>query len=461
MTKPFGSAIVIGGSIAGLLTARVLSDYFNAVTIIERDELQPESDFRGGVPQARHLHTLLIKGEHILMQLFPGFQQDLEAAGAVVARWGLDSSFLLPAGWTLRFDMGLTSHIITRGQLEKLVRQRITDTPNITFSGGYVVEGLLTDADKKVVEGVHVKARSEAEAREFRADLVVDASGRTSKAPEWLKDLGYEAPPETVIDAHCGYATRWYERPLTTKPHTIAIQARPGEGHYRGGGIMPVEGGRWVVTLLGGNSDFPPTDEDGFLSYAASLPDTSLYEIIKDAKPISPIYGYRRLENRMRHYERLQRRPEQFIVIGDAACALNPIYGQGMSTAALEAEALGQLLARTTSLTGFAQSFQKRLAQVIKGPWLMATSEDMRYPGVEGAKPDWITRMGHRYLDQVVKTIPYDSQMARVFTEVINLLQPFTIMMRPDLIARVLWYALRPPKQAHPNASIPKPAELI
>ncbi|MBZ0289068.1 MAG: tryptophan 7-halogenase, partial [Anaerolineae bacterium] len=276
-------AIIIGGSIAGLLAARVLSEHFDQITIIERDRLPDEGAYRSGVPQARHLHTLLIRGQRIMDNLFPGFTQDLIDAGAPSAVWGLDNRFYTPAGWTQAFDSGYVSNICSRVELEWLVRRRVYAIQNVQFLTERDVLGLITDERHRVVTGVKVESRVDHSADALYADLVVDASGRSSKTPDWLADLGYQRPAETVINAHNGYATRWYEKPApaqgTSNPLAIAVQPRPKEGNYRGGSLLEVEDGRWVVTLLGANADYPPTQEAEFMEFARSLPTPAIYNL--------------------------------------------------------------------------------------------------------------------------------------------------------------------------------------
>lgn len=442
---PGTQAIVIGGSIAGLLAARVLSEYFDMVIVIERDKLPAGTDYRPGTPQARHLHTMLIRGEQALCRLFPGFEEDLKQAGAVQARWGLDNRFCTVGGWTPRFDSGYRSHIMGRIRLEYLVYARVSALANVRFVTETEVTGLLTSPDNRQVNGVFTRSRVNQIEDRIPAQLVVDASGRNSKASQWLTQLGYPAPQETVIDAHCGYATRWYKRSDEFSPEVIAIQTRPNAGLMRGGGLMTVEDHQVVVTLMGGAGDYPPTDEEGFNAYAQSLADPALYEAIQQLTPVSAITGYRRLNNRRLHFERLTRRPEHFLVMGDAAAALNPIYGQGMTKAVLEAELLQKLLQGrdVSKLVGLAARFQRELARVMKGAWMMATGEDMRFPGVEGATPWLGDRIGHAYMDWVAQAMPSSQLVTKHFFEVMTLLRPAASMMRPATLIRVVWHNLR------------------
>lgn len=460
-------AIVIGGSMAGLLAARVLSERFDRVTIIERDELPDGAEYRNGVPQARHLHSLLIKGQEIMDDLFPGFTEEMTAEGCPHGTWGWDLAFLVTGGWTPRFDSGLTNNASGRITLEWLVRRRVKAIQNVAFLTNRQVEGLMSDENRSTVKGVRVLSRGDKSEEILYADLVVDASGRGSKAPEWLKALGYKAPDVTIINAHTGYASRWFKRPaaMVLDYGVVGIQPRPAQKFYRGGGYLKVEGDEIVVTLIGANGDYPPTEEESFVEFARSLPTSILYDIIRHAEPISPIYGYRKLENQERHYERLVRRPENFIVTGDAAVALNPIYGQGMTSAALETLELAKLLKHydVRKLQGFAARFQRQVHKVTRGPWLMATAEDLRYPDVEGSKPGLMTRMIHRYFDLVALAMPHDEVVSNGFFEAMGLVKsPVAAMASPKVLVRVLrhtWFkGLRLPfqenKQSQPEPSV-------
>ncbi len=444
-------AVVIGGSMAGLFTARVLSDHFARVIVIERDSFPDTAEFRNGVPQARHVHALLARGQRIMEDMFPGLAEDFKEIGAPRIEWGTDTAFLTPGGWVKRFATGYQTNLISRIALEHLIRKRLALRRNVEFLPETDVLDLIASEDKGTVVGVNVQSRrdkSEAGHYPIMGDMVVDASGRNSKAPEWLTALGYDAPSVSTVYAYIGYATRWYEAPAGKHDWKVLfINARPEQGLKRGAGIFEVEGGQWVATLGGLNRDYPPTDEAGFLAYAKTVATPAFYEAIKDAKPISPIYGYRYDGNRLRHYEKMTRRPENFLVIGDAVCGFNPLYGQGMTVAALEALRLGELITahkmRSGSLKGLAGSFQKALAGAVRNPWLMATGEDMRYPETEGPKPNAFSRLVQRYINQVNRAMPNDEQLSLAFIETSNLTRPPTGLLSPRLVLRVLGHMVR------------------
>lgn len=432
-------AAVIGGSMTGLLAARVLADYFEQVTVIERDRLPQGAELRNGVPQGRHLHILLAHGFEIMEDLFPGLNDELAAAGVPKTRWGLDSINLTAGGWLPRFESGIVTRTPSRALLDWTIHQRLMQNPRITFLEERQVTGLTATPDNMRVTGVRMKRRGTDEEETLNADLVVDASGRESHTPEWLQSLGYDAPPESHVNAFLGYATRWYERPNdpTIDWRLLLISARPP--HIpRGAAILEVEGGRWVVTVAGINKDYPPADETGFLEFARSLAAPTIYEAIKAAKPISGISGYQRTENRWRHYERLSRLPGNFIVFGDAACAFNPIYGQGLTVGAMSVKTLDACLREDGDLMHLPPRFQKRLASTIKNVWLLATGEDLRYPATEGKRPNASERLTQKYLDRVMRAMPTSTDLTLAFFEVLNLRQPPTALFHPKLVLKVL-----------------------
>ena len=323
---PRGHAIVIGGSITGLLSARVLADHFQQVTVVERDLLLDAPEPRRGVPQARHVHVLLRRGLMILEQLFPGFVEELAEAGAPEVDWTADLVMYTPAGHAPRFPSGLTTRACSRGLLEHRIRRRVAAHPRVTLLPEHEVSHLLPNGDRSRIIGVETGYRGEGEGSDrtsgpVQGDLVVDASGRSSRLPDWLGTLGYERPQETVVNSFLGYATCEYQFRAGFSPgwKVLFVRSRPPHG-TRGGVVFPIENGRWLVNLAGAGVEVPPTDPSGFLEFAHSLIHPALYNAIVDAESIGKIGGYRRTENRFRRYDAMSRRPEGLIVLGDAVC---------------------------------------------------------------------------------------------------------------------------------------------
>lgn len=440
-------AVVIGGSMAGMLAARVLAEHFAHVTIVDRDHWPAEPEFRAGVPQGRHVHIFLARGQQVLEQIFPGIGAKVIAAGAVPIDILNDLQYYSGTGAAPRFPSALRLYLSSRPLLETLVQQELARQPAITFRPGVEAVALVTD-DAGRVAGVELRPRTgtvAAPTETLAADFVVDASGRDSRAPEWLTALGYDSPTQTTVDSHLGYASRIYRRPANAGQDWQALLIpEQAPAILRGGVIWPVEDDQWIVTLAGSGGDYPPTDDAGFLDYTRGMVHQALYTAIKDAEPLSPIYGYRRTANQLRHYERLKRLPANFIVVGDAVCAFNPVYGQGMTAAVLGAVVLQGCWQRYgRERAALPLQFQRALARSNTTPWLLATGSDFRVPGVEGALPPRSARLTHRYLDGVLELITRDREIYTTFIQVAHLLKPPTALFRPTIAAKVGWHLLR------------------
>jgi hypothetical protein len=292
----------------------------------------------------------------------------------------------------------------------------------------------------------------------------VDASGRGSRAPQWLAALGYQPPTETSINSLLGYASRQYRIPAGFQAdwRMLVLNAKP-PGNARTGALVPIEGGRWMVALIGAGRDYPPTDDAGFLEFARGLRSPLLYEAIKAAEPVSAIFGYRNAHNQRRHFERLRRWPEGFVVIGDASCTFNPIYGQGMTVAAMTAVTLDQILTEHRQRSGAdrfgpTRQLQRRVAKTNAGAWTMATTEDLRYPWTEGAQLGLPTRIMHGYADRVLEVANGNPKVNTAFVNVVNLRHPPASLFRPGVLLPVLAQRRAPPLTRPPTTSKPDPA---
>ncbi len=381
----FGHAVVIGSSFAGLTAARVLSDYFAKVTVIDRDGSPDPTEFRRGTPQTRHAHRLLPRGQMILEQQFPGLVDELLTLGAVAIEDGEDISFNYEAGWqTASYRRNWVSLSSSRPLLDATIYRRLATFSNVNFMQGYEAAGLIVRKTQEKAAGVELLCRRcQSAAFELQSDLVVDASGRNSKAPQWLASLGYTPPEEWSVNSFGGYATRIYERPYGFQDDwtTMSVKPTPPNG-TRGGIITPLEGNRWHVTLVGVSEDYPPQDNEDFLEFARSLPTPRLYDAIKGARPLTRPAGFRGTANRVRRYDNLPRYLEGFLALGDAAFILNPIYAQGMTAAAIGSQALDQCLAQQPhgELMGLSRAFQKQLSHSLSRLWHMVTTQDWHWP---------------------------------------------------------------------------------
>ncbi|HRE25529.1 MAG TPA: FAD-dependent monooxygenase, partial [Anaerolineales bacterium] len=413
--------------------------YFERVTLIERDAVDPAPVARKGQPQARHLHGLLASGLEQMTAYFPDLPEALKTAGAIVADLAASMNWYTHGGKRQRLTLGMTSAVMSRPLLESLVRERTLARANIELIDSCSVNGLVSNTDQTRVTGVRIDRRSEHEGpTTLRADLVVDCTGRGSRAPQWLEALGYDAPPESIVRVDVGYATRLYRRapgdPLGTS-WTLVTPEAPRETRF--GGLFPIEGDRWIVSVGGWQGDHAPTDEKAFSEYVRQLASPDIHRIVTQAEPISEIMPFKYPSSLRRHYERLRRFPLGLLVLGDAICSFNPTYGQGMTSAAKQAAALDATLAEGVAGPRLAQSFFKRAASIVDIPWQLAVGEDFRYPTTSGPKPAGIDLL-NRYVAAVHRATLIDPEVCRAFLKVMNLIEPPASLMAPRIVLRVV-----------------------
>ena len=433
-------AVVIGGSMAGLLTARILSKHFTQVILLERDKINDQPEARKGQPQTRHLHALLAKGLDTLLTYFPTLVDDLKDGGAIITDIGQTLRWHAFGGYRRQFPSGMMGALMSRPFLEWQIRRQVVALPNVQVIDECSVEGLVFSADRSRVTGVTLQRRNgDQDVTTLTADLVVDASGRGSASPKWLAAGGYAKPAESFVKVNVGYATRIYRRkPDDLEGAELLIIASDPPHGKRTGLFLPMEGDRWGCTLGGWSGDHPPLDEAGFMAFAQSLPTPDLYHILKRLEPISAIMPHKFPGSLRRHYEGLKGFPEGYLVLGDAICSFNPVYGQGMTSAALQAAALDQLLTGRAALIGLWRDFFKAAAQVVEIPWQSAVGEDFRYLETEGKKPAGVALL-NAYVTKVHQATHDDTTVYLAFLRVINLMATPMSLFHPKILWRVLW----------------------
>jgi 2-polyprenyl-6-methoxyphenol hydroxylase-like FAD-dependent oxidoreductase len=455
--------VVIGGSIAGLLAARVLAGHVDRVTLVERDALPEGAEHRKGVPQGRQVHALLDRGRQVIDRLFPGYSADLAAAGAVPVRVPAEMALLTPFGWLDRRALGWEMLSASRPVFEAIVRRRLRELPNVTVLERHEATGLQTLRREGVVDCVRVREVETGREQLLGADLVVDAAGRGSRTPHWLAELRFPAPEQTKIDPNIAYASRIYRIPdgFDADWKCVMLSSQP-PSMPRTGFLFPIEGGQWLVSLMGAAGQHPPIDENGFAEFARSLRDPVIADAISRAEPVTPIRSHRGTTNQQWHFEKMSRWPQRYIVIGDAVCAFNPIYGQGMSVAAIGAETLDECLRlhRTRhpegDLDGVAARFQRQLARRNADPWMLSTGEDLRFPTTTGAERSARTRAMHRYLDRVVTAATRDPEVADAYVRALGMTARPTVLFGPHALAAAV--RTRPhPHSAAPAVTLPRP----
>jgi 2-polyprenyl-6-methoxyphenol hydroxylase-like FAD-dependent oxidoreductase len=435
-------AVVLGGSIAGLLAARVLADAYDRVTVVDRDELVPGSQARRGTPQDRHIHGLLPRGRQVLEQLFPGLTAELEACGAPTGDLLGGTRCLFGGHRLARTDAGLVVLSAGRPLLEDRLRARVRASPRVRFAPPSDAVGLQCSPDGRRITGARLLRRADASAEEvIDAGLVVDATGRGSRAPAWLQALGYGRPELDQVRVDVGYVTRRYRLPPGGLGGDLACLHGPTPDQPRGGALARLEGDVWILTLFGLLGDHPPKDRGGFDAFARSLRFPDIHDAIGAAEPVDGPSAYRFQANVRRRYERMRRLPEGFLVMGDAICSFNPIYGQGMTVAALQALALRDHLA--PGVAGGSRRVLRALARVIDDPWELALGADLAVPGVDGHRTPrrWIAGA---YVARLQGAAAHDPEVARAFMRVTGLVDRPGAILRPAIVLRVL----RPRAQA-------------
>jgi len=417
---------------AGLLAARVLSDHFRAVTLVERDLLPVDAQNRRGVPQGRHTHGLLASGRNILERLFPGFSESLIAHGAVAGDIVRESRWFFEGGRHVHPETDLKGLLVSRPRLEAAVRERVLAIPNVVRRDNVMVDGL------EFRDGTVIGVRAAGET--IPASLTVDATGRGSKSPQWLAKLGYEKPAEDVVQIALGYTTRYFRRrPTDLNGDSAAIIPPTPEGK-RGGVMLAQEDDRWVVTLVGHFDNYAPEQLAGFLEFARNLPASYIYDVISRAEPIGEAASARFPASVRRRYDGLRRFPAGYLVMGDAICSFNPVYGQGMSVACLEAAELDKTL--RDSGAHFARQFFARASKVVDIPWSIAVGNDLRMKEAVGPRTTAV-RFVNWYMSKLHKAAHTDPVAAVAFHKVANLLAPPPSVMAPRVALRVLRANLR------------------
>jgi 2-polyprenyl-6-methoxyphenol hydroxylase-like FAD-dependent oxidoreductase len=439
------SVVVVGASVAGLLTARVLSELADDVVVVERERVDPTAAGpRGHVPQGRHIHLLLSAGRDRLVGWFPGIVTELEELGAAYTD-GTRAWVYQGGGYRAQGDWGRPLQSMTRPLLEQVLRRRVSALPNVRVEDGVVVERVLVEDDRAT--GVVLGAQQR------RADLVVDCSGRSSRLAHQLESSGVLVPPVSRVSIDCAYTSGFLPRRAGDLDGSFVVTVTTPPVPWRGGAAVPVEGDRWMVTLSGVHGVVPGTSPEDILAFARTLPTPTVSQLIELAGPLDSVASYRFPSSQRRHYEKVDRLLPGFVTVGDAACSFNPVYGQGMACAALQAEALGAAV-RDVGLRSPAlpRRFHRSAAGIVDAPWAIAVGGDFQYPQTVGPKPRGAD-LTNRYVLQVIRGAHTSLPLARSFNDVLNLVAPPTSLLRPGVLARVAAAAVRRPATtvAHPR----------
>ncbi|MEU1408660.1 FAD-dependent monooxygenase [Streptomyces sp. NPDC005728] len=446
--RPWNKAIVIGGSYAGLVTARVLADFFHEVVLVERDAVDKDTGVHPGAPQGYHAHAMLAKGGEILERLFPGLREELREAGAPVFDYGEGIDFLLPVGLAPRHRTGVLIQTFTRDELERRLRRKVLALPQVTLLPSTQCMGLTRDLSGRV-SGVTCRSQSTestqssqtSEPFELVADLVVDASGRSSSLTDWLGAAGITVPPKRTVKAKVTYTSMNFDRPQESHPghpdYYVAYQMLFAPSVPRAGVLLAVERDRWTCSLFG-FQDQPPTDDKGYLAFAETLNNPRLAEQIGRRTVQEPTRRYTNADNQWRLYHAVKGWPDRLIAVGDAVCVFNPVYGQGLTVAAMEAELLQRMLNRHRAsgrLDGLGGAFQKKLGRLLLGPWTLSTNSDLMWT------PDrqpLAARFAHWYNTRLFHVAVKDAAVWAKFVRVVNMVASPALLFHPLVALKVL-----------------------
>jgi 2-polyprenyl-6-methoxyphenol hydroxylase-like FAD-dependent oxidoreductase len=445
--RPIGEhAVVLGAGMAGLIAARVLSDAYGRVTVIERDPLPPGAEHRRGVPQGRHAHLLIPSGTQILDGLFAGLLEDLATAGVPVIRDFAEFRLAPGGGEPLRLRGRPAEPFVCqagRPRLEGHVRTRVNALPNVEFVDHCEATGLTSNAAKDRVTGVRVRRHAPRGAHVIDADLVLDATGRNSPAPAWLAALGYDRPRQEQLAINLMYVTRHLRlRPGALPEKVIGIGAAPDRPS--GLVLFAQEGGDWILTVFGYEGHHPPRDHDGVLDVVAAIAPPDIFAAIRDAEPVDDILAFRFPANVRRRYEQMRRFPAGYLVFGDALCSTNPAYALGMSVSLLQAAVLRDALAGGDR--DLARRFFRSAAVPVNMAWQLTMGGDLALPPVKGPRPLPVRVIG-RYARRVQRAATRDSVVAGQVLRVASLQDRSTRLLRPAVAVRALRYGAHRPAE--------------
>lgn len=425
-------AVVVGGSIGGLLAGLVLAEVCDEVVLVERGELPDAPVPRVGVPQGGHAHGLLAGGLAALEQLLPGLCRELEQSGCPTGDNLSDAAWVFAGERLARGHSGVRGMTLARPLLEHAIRRRVSQLPNLSIRAGTRALGLRYEAGR--VTGLRIApARGVEEG--LAAGLVVDASGRHSELPQWLAALGLAAPriEEVALETH--YASRTYAR----RPHHldggIALSLVANPRVPRGGIALALDAERWIVSQYALGGARPPRDHAGFAAFARTLSSPALAELLEDAEPLSETRTLRFPSSIRRHYDKLPDFPSGLLVCADALASFNPTFGQGITVAAKQALLLRDLC-RHLPLANLGKPFLQRAAPLVDVAWNASVGPAFSYPGVVG-RPTLKMRITNAYLPHVISTAQHDVRVATTLLEVMQFLAPPSALFAPGLLLRL------------------------
>jgi len=445
-------AVIMGGSLAGLLAARVLSEYFDDVVLLERDPLAAQAVPRKGTPHAVHPHGLLARGREALEELFPGFTDALEAKGALLGDIGTDIAVDANRGRFARRPAGVMACAVSRLAIEGELRRRVRAIPSVQLLDEIDVQAPL-HADGRVT-GVRFSRRtSPATSETLDAALAVDCTGRGSRSPAWLADWGFDAPTEERVTIGLAYTSAYFRRDGSVKPPIACVVGAATAALPRPSILIAQEPddegrARWVAGVGGYAGDHVDITREAMRRRAADIGNAEIEGLAANGELIGSVMRYQFSHSQRRHYQRLSRFPLGYLVMGDALASFNPIYGQGMTVAACEALSLREALSH--GMSDLARRYFKATAKVIDIPWQLAVGGDLALPSVVGPR-SFVLKLINAYVARVQRAAVEDPVVAAAFVRVMHMLAAPPSLFAPSVVRGVLRHG----GTAHTNATLP------
>jgi 2-polyprenyl-6-methoxyphenol hydroxylase-like FAD-dependent oxidoreductase len=444
MSKPTqtGRAVIVGASVAGLFAGRVLADHFDEVLLVDKETLDQGPTPRKAVPQGNHIHGILTPTFHNLERFLPELIDDLIRNGAHIFDGGKDWKFHVHGNFLTKGETGQTLIGSTRPFFEDRLRRMVTGISNIEIRTEHRFKNWVTGKDQSRVEGV-VFGTAAGEV-ELSAELLVDARGRGSTLSKELQELGYEAPVEELVGVDLGYTTRLYKASNFSQDWNLLILNPSAPESWIGGLIEKVENEQFIVTQFGYFGDHAPANDDGFLERAKSLAVSDIADFLEIAEPVTDFHTFGTKQCKMIRFEKLQAFPERLLVIGDAVCNLNPIYGQGLTKAAREAghlwDSLSVHLEQADSLDGFSDKFRRSLPGAgAEWAWQLTSGADLGYPQTTGKRQPIGPFMGWYMKRLFMRSAKSLDARKRLF-DTLMLVNPPEHLFKPGMIGHALGF---------------------
>lgn len=440
-------AIVLGGGFGGLLMSKVLSDFFAKVTVIEQDTKPSTYQVREGAPQGGHLHILTSTGAEILETMFPQLAKNIVNKGGhrvdITDSWQFCIAGCKPLTKSNHF-----SYLVTRPFLEQELRNIVSDLPNIEFLYEHHADGLLANFIENRINGVRISNNKTNECRNVYGNLIIDTTGRYTRAPQWLEALEYPLVPKTEVPVNIRYLSRQFRLPKAQTPKWSAILIKGVAPCKKTATMMLIEDNkedsRWLVTLAGQHGDHAIATDQGFLDFAQQLTVPDLYSVLKEAEPISPFLSFEFPAIRRFNYEQIQQHlPKGFVPVGDSVCSLSPVFGLGMTTCALQANVLKGLLQHEDEdyLTTIKNDYYNHTKKILDNAWVLNVDPEYLFTEVPGKRPFGIYTVA-QYRKNMLLLCNQDKKIWRKVFEVISLRKPYRHLFKPSIFLPVLWYAL-------------------